>query len=85
MTNKFSIGVLYGLELFEGLNIKHPYYNQGITKVIACVQECVISSQTGSFIQTLAEDLMLELGYPMTLSTLNYKVTMDNLTPCWYG
>ena len=28
---------------------------------------------------------MLEFGYPMTLGTLNWKVAMDYLTPCWYG
>ena len=28
---------------------------------------------------------MLELGYPMTLGTFNWKVEMDYLTPCWYG
>ena len=55
MVRKFPRGILYGPELYEGLNIKHPYYNQGITKLMACVQECVISSQTGSFIQTSAE------------------------------
>ena len=84
MARKFPRGVLYGLELYEDLNIKHPYYSQDITKLMACVQECAISSQTGLIIQTSAEDLILELGYPMTLSTLNYKVAMDHLTPCWY-
>ena len=27
---------------------------------------------------------MLELSYPVTLGNLNYKVTMEYLTPCWY-
>ena len=49
-------------------------------KLIACVQECAISSQTGSPIKILAEDLMLELGYAMTLGTLNWKVAMEYLT-----
>ena len=85
MARKFPRGVLYGSELYEGLNIKHPYYNLGIMKLMTCVQECAISSQIGSLIQILAKYLMLELGYPMTLSTLNWKVTMQYLTPCWYG
>ena len=85
MARKFPRGVLYRPDLYEGLNIKHPYYNQGIIKLMACVQECAISSQTGSFIQHSAEDFMLELGYPMTLGTFNWKVEMDYLTPCWYG
>ena len=71
MARKFPRRVLYEQDLYEGLNIKHPYYNQGITKLIAYVQECAISSQTGSFIQTSAEDLILELGYPVTLGTPN--------------
>ena len=28
---------------------------------------------------------MLELGYPMTLGTLNWKVAMEYFTQCWYG
>ena len=71
MTRKFPRGFLYWPDLYEGLNIRHPYYNQGITKLMACVQECAISSQTGSFLQISAEDFMLELGYPMTLGTFN--------------
>ena len=39
MAKKIPRGVLFGPDLYEGLNIKHPYYNQGITKLIACVQE----------------------------------------------
>ena len=85
MVSKSPRGVLYRPDLYEEINIKHPYYNQDITKLIACVQECAISSQTGSFIQTSVEDFMLELFYPMTLSTLNWKVAMEYLTPCWYG
>ena len=52
---------------------------------MACIQECAINSQTGIFIRHSAEDLMLDLGYPMTLGTLNWKVAMGYLTPCWYG
>ena len=51
---------------------------------MACVQECAINSQTGSFIQHSEEDFMLKLDYPMTLCTLNWKVAMDYLTPYWY-
>ena len=85
MARKFPTGVLYGPDLYEGLNIKQLYYSQGITQLMACIQECAILSQTGRFIQTSAKDLMLELGYPVTLGTLNYKVAMDYLIPCWYG
>ena len=85
MARKFPRGVLYGPELYEGLNIKHPYYSQGITKLMACVQECAIKSQQGALLQHSAEDFMLELGYPMTLGTFNWKVAMEYLTPCWYG
>ena len=58
MARKFPQGVLYRPDLYEGLNIRHPYYNQGITKLIACIQECAINSQTGSFIQHSAEDFL---------------------------
>ena len=57
MARKCSRGVLYGPDLYEGLNIKHPYYRQSITKLMAYVQECAILSQTGLFVQTSAEAL----------------------------
>ena len=85
MARKFPRGVLYGPDLCERLNIKHPYYNQGIIKLMACVQECAIAPQTGSLIQTLAEDLMVKLGYSMTLGSLNWKVAIQYPTLCWYG
>ena len=47
MARKFPRGVLYGPDLYEGLNIKHPYYSQGITQLMACIQECAILSQNG--------------------------------------
>ena len=52
---------------------------------MACVQECAIVSQTGQFIQHLAESCMLELGYPVTLGNLKYQVAKNYLTPSWYG
>ena len=85
MAKIFPRGVLYRPDLYEGLNIKHPYYSQSIIQLMAYIQECDILSQTGRFIQTSAENLMLELGYPVTLGNLNYKVAMEYVTPCWYG
>ena len=82
MARTFPGGVLYGLDLYEGLNIKHPYYSQGIIQLMVCIQECAISSQTGRFIQQSTENLMLKLGYPVTLGNLSYKVAMKYLTPC---
>ena len=52
---------------------------------MACIQECAISSQTGQFMLQTAEDFMLELGYPVTLGSLNYDVAKTYLTPSWYG
>ena len=82
--NEIPRGILYGPDLYEGLNIKHPYYSQGIIQLMACIQECAISSQTGQFIQQSAESFILELGYPVTLGNLNYQVANNYLTPSWY-
>ena len=41
MARKFPRGVLYGPDLYEGLNIKHPYYSQDIIQLMACIQECI--------------------------------------------
>ena len=85
MARKFPRGVLYGPDLYEGLNIKHPYYSQGIIQLMACIQKCAIASQTVQFIQQSTESFMLELGYPVTLGNLNYQVAKNYLTISWYG
>ena len=74
MARKFPRVVLYGPALYEGLGINHPYYTQGITKMLTCVQECAIGSQTGALIKTSVEDLMLEMRVPMTLGTVDWDV-----------
>ena len=37
MAREFPRGVLYGPDLYKGLNIKHPCYSQGITQLLACI------------------------------------------------
>ena len=71
MAAKFSRNVLYGPGLYDGLDIQCPYYKQGITKIITCIQNCAIASQTGKLIITLPEEFMLEKGMPMTLGAVN--------------
>ena len=75
---------MYGPSLYKGLDINHPYYTQGITKMLTCVQECAIGSQTGSLIKTSAEELMLEIGIPMTLGSVDWEVAKEYTTFCWY-
>ena len=60
MVAKFPRNALYGSDLYERMNIQHPYYKQGIQKIITCIQECAIASQTGNLIKTKAEAVMLK-------------------------
>ena len=74
MARKFPKSVLYDPALYLGLDINHPYYTQSITKMLTCVQECAIASQTGDLIKTSAEDFMLEIRVPMTIVTVDWEV-----------
>ena len=44
-----------------------------------------IASQTGDLIKTSAEDFMLEIRIPMTISTVDWEVVKSYTTPCWYA
>ena len=64
MATNFPRDVLYGPDLYEGMDIQHPYYQQGIQKIITCIQESAIGSRTGELIKFNAEEFMLESGIP---------------------
>ena len=71
MARKFPGDVMYSLTLYEGMDINHSFYTQGITKMKTCVQVCAFDYQTGAFIKTSAEELMVEIGIPMTLGSID--------------
>ena len=85
MSAKFPRRLLYGPALYQGMNIYHPKFWEGIQKISTLIQESVNKSSTGSLIRVTAEDLRLELGIPMTPDTVNWKVVKHYLTPIWYG
>ena len=55
MATNFPRDVLYGPDLYKGMDIQHPYYQQGIQKIITCIQESAIGSGTGELIKFNAE------------------------------
>ena len=67
MAAKFPRKVLYSPDLYEGMNIQHPYYKQGIQKIITCIQGSAIGSQTGKLIKFSAEEFMLKIDITLTL------------------
>jgi hypothetical protein len=71
MTSKFPHPVLYGPDLYQGLNIYHPKFWEGIKTNSTHIQESVNQSFTSSLIRLTAEGLRLELGIPMTPCTIN--------------
>ena len=85
MAAKFSCNVLYGPDLYKGMNIQHPYYKQGIQKIITCVQESFVGSQTEPLIKFVAEEFILEIGMPLTLGTVNWDIVGGYVTPNWLG
>jgi hypothetical protein len=85
MSSKFPHNVLYGPSLYQGLNIYHPKFWEGIKKISTHIQESVNQSSTGSLIRLTAEGLRLELGIPMTPGTIKWKIVKAYTTPAWYG
>ena len=85
MSSKFPHNVLYGPNLYQGLNIYHPKFWEGIKKLSTHIQESVNQSSTGSLIRVTAEGLRLEIGIPMTPGTVNWKIVKAYTTPTWYG
>ena len=81
MAAKFPRNVLYGPDLYEGMDIQHPYYQQGIQKIISCIQESAIGSRIGELVKYCAEELMLEIGRPLTLGTVNWDIIGEYVTP----
>ena len=74
MATNFPREVLYGPDLYEGMDIQHPYYQQGIQKIITSIQESAIGSRTRELIKFSAEEFMLESGIPLSLGTVNWDI-----------
>ena len=85
MATNFPREVLYGPDLYEGMNIQRPYYQQGIQKIITCIQESAIGSRTRELIKFSAEKFMLETGIPLSLGTVNWDIIGEYVTPSWFG
>ena len=84
MAAKFLGYFLYSPNLYKGMNIQHPYYKQGIQKIITCIQESAIGSQTGTLIKFLAEEFMLKIGMSLTLGTVNWDIVEGYVIPSWF-
>ena len=67
------------------MDIQHPYYQQGIQKIITCIQESAIGSRTGKLIKFNAEEFMLESGIPFSHRTVNWDIIGEYVTPSWFG
>jgi hypothetical protein len=74
-----------GPDLYQGLNIYHPKFWEGIKKLSTHIQESVNQSSTGSLIRLTAKGLRLELGILISPGTINWKVVKEYSTPAWYG
>ena len=55
ISKTFPRAVLFGTNLYHGLNIMNPYYNQAISHIIALIQESVSNTQTGNLLRATAE------------------------------
>ena len=55
MVITFSLKVLYGPDLYQGLDVKNPYFLQEIIHIMTYVQELVGGSQTGRLFRSCAK------------------------------
>jgi hypothetical protein len=86
MTKSFPRKVLYGPELYQGMDMKHPFFLQEISHIMTHVQEAVCQSQTGQMIQMTAEAFRIDIGVPFLLNKTVYDDQRYAFyTPqCWY-
>jgi hypothetical protein len=86
MAKLFPRKVLYGPELYQGMDMKHPFFLQEISHIMTHVQEAVCQSQTGQMIQMTAEAFRMEIGVPFSLNKTVYDDQRYAFyTPkCWY-
>jgi hypothetical protein len=86
MAKSFPRKVLYGLELYQGMDMKHPFFLQEISHIMTHVQEAVCQSQIGQMIQMTAEAFQIEIRVPFLLNKTVYDDQRYAFyTPqCWY-
>jgi hypothetical protein len=86
MAKLFPRKVLYGPELYQGLDRKHPFFLQETSHIMTHVQEAVCQSQTGQMIQMTAEAFRIEIGVQFSLKKTVYDDQRYAFyTPqCWY-
>jgi hypothetical protein len=86
MAKLFPRKVLYGPELYQGMDMKHPFFLQEISHIMTHVQEAVCQSQTGQMIQMTAEAFRIDIGVPFSLNKTVYDDQRYAFyTPqCWY-
>ena len=80
----FPRGVLFAPALFQGHQLQHPYFTQGISHITTLLQEYIRNSQTGQLLRLTVECLRLELGILFELSSTPYKPLASYVTDCWY-
>ena len=86
LVKNFPHKVLYGPELYQGMDLKHPFFLQEIAHIMTHVQEAVCQSQTGQMLQMCAEAFRVEIGIPFSLNDTPYDAQRYGFyTPdCWY-
>jgi hypothetical protein len=72
MAKLFPRKVLYGPELYQGMDMKHPFFLQEISHIMTHVQEAVCQSQIGQMIQMTAEAFRIDIGVPFLLNKTVY-------------
>ena len=84
MAKTFPRKVLYGPDLYQGLEIRHPYFLQQISKIMAHIQELASHTQTGDLLELVAEAFRVELGVPFTLGSVPSYRYGKYIPNCWY-
>jgi len=85
VSKSISRASLYGPAKFQGFNIQHPYYTQQIKHVTTLLQEVHSNTQTGMILLATAEQLRLELGFPLDINTSDFNACSAYITHSWYS
>ena len=86
MVKNFPHAILYGPLAYLGIEVKNPFFLQGINHIIIFLNEAACNSSTGKLLRSNTEFFRVEIGTPFSLTSTKYnKKTYASYMPSgWY-
>ena len=73
MVKNFPHTILYGPLVYQGVEVKHPFFLQGIIHIITFLNEVAYNSSTGELLRSNAEFFRVKIRVPFSLTATKYN------------